>query len=599
MNPSRRQALRLAGVGLFGLLAGRTAYIQAVAGPRLAARAKAERTVSWVNRARRGDITGRDGTVLASSAVTYDVGVNQQAVSQYEQVEEQADEATGGTREVVVGYGAAAAAAQLAPVLDQDPLELGAALVGKSTYSIIAQEVDPDTWRRIKALGIPGVEPDQRTRRTYPAGNVAGNVLGYTYEGDSRQLIGSAGLELTQNDLLTGTDGRGSEEIGRTGAIIPTGDQQDDEAVPGTTVRTTLDPDLQSIAQAAIDKVVAQESALWGVVVAVEPSTGKVLLLADSGSVDPSDPAAAAQEDRGARSVEAVFEPGSVGKVVTFATALEEGAVTAEETWNVPYTWAASNGQSFRDSHPHDHQVLTTAQVLAESSNVGTVQVGERVSDEARYSCMERFGWGAPTGIEMPAESAGLLTSPQEWDDRTRYTTMFGQGIACTSLQAVQVLATIANGGVRIAPRVIEAWITADGEETTQTAPEGVRVISEETAATLTDMLIGVTQEGGTAEAASIDGYLVAGKTGTTEILTEDGTVASFVGFLPAKEPALAIAVIVYRPDGVYGGTVAAPVFREVALAAMQSLGIAPDPAVVAGAAAQEDGEQVDGVDAR
>ena len=231
-------------------------------------------------------------------------------------------------------------------------------------------------------------------------------------------------------------------------------------------------------------------------------------------------------------------------------------------------------------------QRLTSAQVLAESSNVGTVQIGEKLSSDVRHSYIERFGFGSLTGIEMPAESAGMLGAASDWDDRTNYTTMFGQGIAGTALQSAQVLATVANKGVRVAPRIIDAWIDSKGNETPQTQPEGERVISESAAASLTEMLIGVTQEGGTAEAASIDGYLVAGKTGTTEILTEDGTVASFVGFTPARDPAIAVAVIVYRPRDTYGGTVSAPVFRKIALATMHSLGIAPDPSVTATQAA-------------
>jgi len=589
VNPSRRQALQAGGLLLFTALAGRTVYVQVVDGPDLAVKAKAERTVSWVNRAPRGDITGRDGTVLASSAVSYDIGVNQPLIAQYERTEMRLNESTGVNEKAVVGYGAAAVAAQLAPILDVDPLELGAKLVGERTYEVIAQEVAPDTWRKIKALDIPGVEPDQRTRRTYPAGTVAGNVLGFTREGEhNRELIGAAGLELTQNKLLTGVDGKGSEEIGRSGVIIPTGEQEDKPARPGATVRTTLNPDLQSIAQETIDRTVAAQHADWGIVMAMEPSTGKVVVLADSNSVDPSDPSATSEENRTARSVQAVFEPGSVGKVVTFATALEEGAVKPEDTWTIPYTWSSDSGQTFKDSHEHETQSMTTAGILAESSNVGTVQIGQKVSDDVRYNYMKRFGWGEATGIEMPAEAEGIIYPPSSWDDRTRYTTMFGQGVAGTTLQSLQVLATVANKGVRVAPRVIDAWIDADGKETPQTRPEGVRVISEATAKTLTEMLIGVTQEGGTAESASINGYLVAGKTGTTEILTDDSTVASFVGFLPARDPVLAIAVIVNRPEGIFGGTVAAPVFREVALAAMQAFNIAPDPNVVAAQAARD-----------
>ncbi|MDO4899593.1 penicillin-binding protein 2 [Actinomyces sp.] len=576
------------GMAGFGALTAKTAWLQVVNGPSLAAVAQAERTVTWVNRAPRGDILGRDGTVLASSAVSYDIGVNQVKVAQYERTEMQNDPGTGQARSVVIGHGAAAAAEQMAEILGMDAQELGAKMVGESTYVVIAEAVAPDTWRRINALAIPGVEPDQRTRRIYPAGSVAGNVLGYTYEGDGRALIGSAGLELTQNDALTGVDGRGSVEVGKSGAIIPTGEQEEVASTPGVGVRTTINPDLQAVAQEAIDEVVDAQGADWGCVVVMEPATGKLLVLADSDAVNPASPADTPEASRNARSVQSIFEPGSVGKVVTFAAALEEGVMDPEDTWTVPYSWTAANGQSFHDSHYHETQTLTSAGVLAESSNVGTVQIGERLDDAVRYDYLKRFGFGEVTGIEMPAESAGMVTAAADWDDRTRYTTMFGQGIAGTALQAAQVLATVANRGVRVAPRVVDAWIDGEGKATEQEAPAGVRVISEATAQTLTQMLIGVTQEGGTAESASIDGYLVAGKTGTTEILTEDGTVASFVGFTPAHDPAIAVAVFVYRPRDTYGGTVSAPVFRKVALAAMHSLGIAPDPGVIAAQAAAE-----------
>ncbi len=588
MNPSRRRVLTTLGLAGFVALTGRTAWLQVVEGPALAERALAERTVSWVNRAPRGQILGVDGTVLAYSAVSYDVGVNQRRVSQYERYETREDLANGEKTEVLIGHGAAAAAEQLAPLLGVDAQELGARMVGDESYVIIAEAVSPDTWRQVNALDIPGIEPDQRARRFYPAGYVAGNVVGFTYEGQRRELIGASGLEFSQNDLLTGTDGQGSVEIGKKGAIIPTGEREEVAAVPGTDVRTTLDPDLQVVAQQAIDEVVSAQGADWGAVVVMEPSTGKVLVLADSSALDPSDPLASQDKDRESRCVQAVFEPGSVGKVITFAAALEEGALTPEDAFTVPYTWVAANGQAFEDSHEHPVQYLTAAQVLAESSNVGTVQIGERLSDEVRYRYIEAFGYNQLTGIELPGESAGLLTDWSEWDDRTRYTTMFGQGVAGTALQAAQVLATVANKGVRVAPRVIDAWVAPDGTETPQASAEGQRVISEQTAATLTEMLIGVTQDGGTAEAASVDGYLVAGKTGTTEILTEDGTVASFVGFTPARDPAIAVAVVIYRPAGTYGGTVAAPVFRKIALAAMHSLGIAPDPLVIASQAADE-----------
>ena len=584
MNPTRRQVLQGLGIVTAGTLAGRLTWLQLIEGPELAEKAKAARTVSWVNTARRGDIIGSDGTILATSTVNYDIGVNQQKISQYEYYEEIVNEETGQIEETLVGYGAAAAASQIAPILDLDPQLLGAKMVGESTYQVIASDVEPDTWRQIKALNIPGVEPDQRTRRVYPAGSVAGNVLGYTYEDSGRVLKGNAGLEYSQDEELSGENGKGSVEVGRTGVIIPTGEQISEPAVPGLTVRTTLDQDLQMIAQNAVDETVENMDASWGAVLVMDPKTGKLLVMADSHSVDPSDPSATAEEDRGCRCVEAVYEPGSVGKVVTFACALEENTVTTDQKWEVPYTWTAPNGQSFKDSHQHETETLTTAEILRDSSNVGTVQVGDTLSDATRYEYMVKFGWGEKTGIEMPAESAGLLANYEDWDGRQRYTTMFGQGVACTPLQALEVLATVANKGVRHSAQVIDAWIDEDGNETLREPEEGVQVISEETASILTDMLVTVTQEGGTAEEAAIDGYLVAGKTGTTEILTDEGgTVASFVGFVPALDPAIAVAAIVYHPrNAIYGGEVAGPVFREVALAAMNSMGIAPDPSVIA-----------------
>ncbi|MGK2349322.1 peptidoglycan D,D-transpeptidase FtsI family protein [Actinomyces sp. W5033] len=588
MYPSRRRVLQAAGVAAFATVTGRTAWLQLVKGRDLAEQALAERTETWVNRALRGRILAADGTVLAASSVSYDIGVNQGLISQYEHYVFHDDPETGERTAELVGHGAAEVAAQIAPLLGVDAQELGALMVGNSTYVVIADAVNPEIWRQIKALDIHGIEPDQHPHRSYPAGKVAGNIVGFSYEDPPRVLVGANGLEYSQNEVLTGIDGRGSVERTPGDVNIPTGHHEEVEAVAGTDVRTTLDADLQTVAQQAIDEVVTAQGAEWGCVVVMEPSTGKVLVMADSNAMDPSDPLASAPQDRGSRCVEAVFEPGSVGKVMTFAAALEEGVVTAGDTFTVPDTWTAANGQVFEDSHEHEVQRLTAAQVLAESSNVGTVQIGERVSDERRHHYIEAFGYNQLSGIELPGESSGLLSDWTEWDDRTRYTTMFGQGVAGTALQSAQVLATVANKGVRVAPRVIDAFIAPDGTETLQPRAQGVRVISEQTAAALTEMLIGVTQEGGTAEAASLDGYLVAGKTGTTEILTGSGTVASFVGFVPARDPAIAVAVVVNRPSGTYGGTVAAPVFRKIALAAMHSLGIAPDPLVIAAQAAAE-----------
>ncbi|WP_194949089.1 peptidoglycan D,D-transpeptidase FtsI family protein [Actinomyces trachealis] len=585
MNLPRRAVLQAAGATGFAVIAARLAHFETFEAEVKANEARQARQTTTPLRSLRGEIQDRSGIVMASSMIVYDVAVNQRAITQYEHTV--LDELS---VPHVIGYGAIEAAAQLAPLLGGDARELGAKMIGDSTYVVIAKAIDEVVWRKIDTLGILGIEQEQRVRRLYPAGNVAGNIIGYAHDekdegSKDRYVKAETGLELTQDKLLTGTDGYWQYERSATGEfIIPSAPEVTVPAVQGSAVRTTLNADLQKVVQDIVAKAMTTWSPDWISVLVTEPSTGKVIVMADSGSFDPTNPDAT--PNTGTRSVEVVYEPGSVGKVVTFAAALEEQKITPEDTWTVPYSWVAPNGQVFVDSHDHGTELMTSTKVLVDSSNVGTVQIGDRLDDAVRHQYMRKFGWGELTGIELPGESPGLLTEASTWDGRTRYTTMFGQGVACTPLQAVQTLATIANGGVRVPLRVIDSWISPDGTRTAQTSPESVRVVSAETAKSLTEMLIGVTQKGGTAEMAAVEGYLVAGKTGSTQILeggVETGTVASFVGFLPARAPAAAVSVIVHKPaHGVYGGVVAAPIFQEVALATMRALGVSPDPSVVA-----------------
>ncbi|SPT53926.1 Penicillin-binding protein 2 [Actinomyces bovis] len=585
MSLSRRRALQVAGITGFSVIAARLVQFEAFEAEARAKDARRTRQTTTTLRALRGEIQDRNGIALASSMLVYDVAVNQLAINQYEHVVKDDNGVSH-----IIGRGALEAAAQLAPLLDMDARELGAKMIGDSTYVVIAKAIDQVVWRKIDALSIQGIEQEQRVKRLYPAGNVASNIVGYAHDekdegSKNRYVKAETGLELTQDKLLTGTDGYWQYERSSSGQfIIPYVPERTVPALQGSTVRTTLNADLQKVVQDIVAKAMTTWSPEWISVLVTEPATGKVIVMADSGSFDPTNPDATA--NTGTRTVEVVYEPGSVGKVVTFAAALEEQKTKPEDTWNVPDYWSAPNGQVFEDSHHHGTIQMTTTKVLVDSSNVGTVQIGDRLDDAVRHEYMRKFGWGELTGIELPGESPGLLSEAATWDGRTRYTTMFGQGVACTPLQAVQTLATIANGGVRVPLRVVDSWVAPDGARTEQSTPEGIRVISEETAKTLTEMLIEVTQKGGTAQTAAVDGYLVAGKTGTTEVIeggTQTGNVASFVGFLPARAPAAAVSVIVHKPaHGIYGGVIAAPIFREVALATMHALGISPDPSVVA-----------------
>lgn len=531
--------------------------IQVIQGPALAEQARVLRTSATTVKAQRGSIVDATGQVLAESELTYHIAVNQVNILEYEHYDDDGN---------LVGTGPAEAAKQLADLLDMDPSELGGMMLGDSTYVYLARNVDQETYREIRSLNIYGIEWESVYDRVYPQGNTAATVIGsVNAEGE-----GSGGLELTFNDLLTGEAGEESYEISPTGAVIPGAKVTSKEAVTGATLHTSIHADLQKFVQDYLDDAVDTYDADWGAVVILEVSTSRVLVLADSGEESPD------EGPQTSRAVQMVFEPGSVGKVLTFATALEQGVITPETVFTVPDAYTTSDGETITDLHNHSTYQRTAAGILVESLNTGTVMIGEQLDDEDRYETMLAFGLGQVTGIELAGESAGLLYEPSEWLGRTKYTTMFGQGYAMTALQEAALMAAIGNGGVYVAPRLVDGWTNADGTYEEAEDPTPVQAISEETASELLTMMESVTQDKmyGTGSGAAIDGYRVAVKTGTAE-LAGGGTVATVAGVLPADDPALAIAVVLYNPrSGILSSDSAAPLFHDVATEAVRNLGI-------------------------
>ena len=565
--PERRLSvslvLVLAVLSAFGV---RLTYVQAVAGPELAEAALAVRLRTAVIDAPRGEILDSEGVVLATSVLSVDVVVDQRQIPYFTHAPDGAQPR----------HGAAAAAALLAPLLGRDARELGAELVGTRGYVVLAKGVSPEVWQQIKALDIPGMTAEHRSERAYPAGNTAGNVIGFV----GRDGYGLAGLELTLDDLLTGTDGERTVEIGGAGQVIPTGEQSRTEPVPGVSVHLTIERDLQWTAQQAVDSTVARYGAQWAAVVVEEVATGRILALADSGAVDPNKPGATPEDARGSRAVQNVYEPGSTGKVATLASAIEEGVITPTSVFTVPYRYTTENGQVITDHTEHPTQRLTTTGILTDSSNTGTVKIGQLMSDQTRYEYLQRFGLGQRTSLGLPGESRGILHPPEAWDGRMRYTVMFGQGVAVNLVQNTGVLATLANGGVHVEPRLVDGYTEPDGSYREAQTGAQTQVVSQDTAQQMIRMMESVVADG-TGKRAAIPGYRVAGKTGTAEVADGAGgisaTVASFVGVTPAEAPRIAVGVVVYKPtSGFFGGTIAAPIFHDVASAALQSLGVAP-----------------------
>lgn len=541
--------------------------IQGLDASGMAEEAAQQATVHVKLPASRGDIVDADGVVLATSLERYAITANQKQVAEFRRTEESK----------VVAEGPGGAAALMAPILGLSEAELAAKLTGDRGFVYVVKDVTPEVRQQIRELKIPGISSERTELRTYPQDNVAGNIVGFVGK-DGTPL---AGVELSQRDALAGTDGYRVYERGAGGQQIPSGEESQVDAEDGRTIHLTIDRDLQWEAQQAIDAKVAEVGAEWGAVVAIDVKTGELLALADSNSVNPND--FGATEYKQSHAVSSVFEPGSTGKVITMCAAVETGVANPLSQYVVDYTYTTPNGQTFKDSHEHGRLNLTLTGILSESSNSGTVQVGEAIPKQVRYDYLKKFGFGTRTGVEIPGESGGLLGTADSWDGRTQYSVLFGQGVAVNALQATSVFAAVANGGVAMPVHVVKGTSEDSGSLKPNDVGEGARVVSAETAATVLKMLESAV-DGGTGSRAGVPGYRVAGKTGTSQIADGQGgltaNVSSFIGVAPVDDPRIAIGVIIYKPtSGYYGGDLAAPVFSDVAGYTLQHLGIPPSGA--------------------
>ena len=535
------------------IFVGRLVDLQVVRGGTLAAEGLDQRlrTVELV--APRGSITDINGVPLAVSMDSVNVTVDQTLV----------------TDPVVT-------AAALAPELGISVTELQASLTGDRRFAYVAKGITPDSWRRIDALSLPGIYPEKTTTRSYPVGGVTGNVVGFV----GSEGKGIEGLEYSLEDVLVGVNGTSTFERGAAGPAIPNGAGSTTDAVAGANVRLTIDGDIQYVAQRVIADAVAASGAESGTVVVLNPRTGQILALATVPTVDSNEPGDSLAEDRGNRAISSAYEPGSTAKIMTMAALLNEGVVTPTDRFEIPPTLTIQ-GKEFHDNEEHGTLNLSLTEILAQSSNIGTILAAQKLpSQETLYNYQRKFGIGESTNSGLPGESAGLLPAPKDWSGTTFPTLAFGQGLALTPLQSAVTFATIANGGVRVQPSIVADYTQADGTVVLPAAPQRTEVVSSQTAATLTQMLREVVSERGTAPLAAIPGYQVAGKTGTAQFVDPtcgcyNGVMSAFDGFAPADNPALVIGVSIVRPKySIYG--IAPSAFRQVMAYALQVLQIPP-----------------------
>lgn len=569
-NPrARMRALTLATLVVLSLFAAQLVRIQGFDSDAVAADALRQRTQTEAIPAHRGTIYDTNDTVLAQSQERRTVIVDQTAVPEYEK-------RVDGSLTTV---GVQGAAQDLAEALGSDAAELTPKLTGDLRYRVLAKNISPLTWRRINALGIPGIYSERSSQRTYPQSTTVASLVGFVQPQD--QTAGG-GLELQLDHLLKGTPGQSTYEIAQDGSRLPNASDEVSSATSGKDVRLTIDNDVQWYAQNALADKVKETDALSGTVVVQRVDSGELVALASYPTFDPNN----IGDGKGVYSNLAfsdVFEPGSTSKIITVAAGLEEGEITPETPMILPYSLERGN-RKLSDSHPHPDEYRTVAGALAESSNTGTMLIGETMSPKTLEEYLRKFGYGRTSGSGFPGESAGLLPRSETWNGSQRYTITYGQGVSTTAVQVTNVFQAIANDGVRINPTFVKE--IGDGHGGWDPAPAGkrTRAVSEKTADQVSRMLEGVVSDQGTAPQAKIKGYRVAGKTGTadrydSEVGGYSGKTASFIGFAPADDPHLVVSVILQRPiKGYYGGVVAAPVFKDVMTYALQKEQVPPTP---------------------
>lgn len=521
----------------------RLIQLQGIEGGRFRGLATAQRLRVAELSTPRGDIVDRNGNPLAVSVPVKTVVADPSAIA------DKAAIALGLSRALEVPY---------QEVLDR--------ISGDSKFAYVARKIDESKAEKVMALGLDGITLVEESRRRYPAGTLAAPVLGFV--GTDNQ--GLEGLEMGAQELLAGRPGSFVVEQDPEGRPIPQAEYHFEAPVPGSDVMITIDGELQYRAEVLLQAAVERYKAKGGSILVMEVGTGDILAMAGLPTFDPNEFWKTEAEARRNRLTAEVFEPGSTNKVITAAAAIEEGVVGLDEKIGVPNRYRIADAD-FKDAEDRPPVSWTIRDIVVRSSNIGTIKVAQMLGPERLDEYLRAFGYGRPAGVPLPGEAEGILLPVDKWWATSIGTVPIGQGIAVTGLQLAQVYATIANEGIRVAPRLVKGRVvdtkTMEVEELAPTTSP-VRVVSPQTARQLREILGGAVAEG-TGKRAAVAGHQVAGKTGTARKPAETGGyldqyVASFVGFAPVARPRFVVAVILDEPVPYYGGLSSAPVFSEI-----------------------------------
>ncbi|WP_336086003.1 peptidoglycan D,D-transpeptidase FtsI family protein [Nocardia sp. SSK8] len=592
LSPDRPIRLRL-GIGRVTLLATlavvalQLLYIQSLAAPALSAQAASQRTHKETEAAVRGPITDRHGNRLAftitANALTFQPVRVREQLAEAKKAKPKAPDPDQRLKDIAKFIHK--------KLGDSGPKEeeLLDKLRSDKPFHYLARNVDPRIAAEITAE-FPEVGAERQDLREYPGGALAANVVGATgWDGH-----GQIGLESALDSVLAGTDGSRTYDKGSDGAVIPGSYRDQQPAVNGYGVELTLDEDLQYYVQQQVQQAKQLSGAASASAVVLDAKTGQVLAMANDNTFNPAlGPQHWASANMSNPSVAEPFEPGSVNKIVTAAAAIEYGVTNPDEVLQVPGSIRMA-GVTVNDAWQHDVAPYTTTGVFGKSSNVGTLMLAQRVGEDRFADMLDRFGLGQRTGIGLPGESPGLLPARDQWSGGTFANLPIGQGLSMTTLQMTGMYQAIANDGLRIPPRIVKAKIAPDGTRTEELQPDGVRVVSPQTAETLRTMFQATVQKDpmgvqmGTGGQAAIEGYQVAGKTGTAQKVdpacrcySTSSYYITFAGMAPADNPRYVIGMMLDAPvrssDGSGGGS-AAPLFHSIASWALQRDRVPPSP---------------------
>lgn len=521
--------------------------VQIIQGPNIAQDARNSRTVSEVLPAERGEIISSNGAVLAQSVQRYTIFGDPKTAATFIPTPctgDNSDVCNEVNGKTVTGQGPQAVAELLSPIIGISVKTLTQELTGTSGYVVLKRDVVPAVERNIEKLNISNIiGATLTTQRVYPDKKDMGALIGLV----NAENKGVAGVEEMENSVLSGKDGKVTYQEGADGQVIPGTKKILQQVENGGTVKLTINSNVQWYVEKMIRQGEQDYHAKWSIGVVQDVKTGQLLAVADGDADQLS------AEEEGPRAFSTVFEPGSIGKLITASNLLENNDISINTQFDVPHDFNFE-GQHYKDAEDHPVEPWTLAGIIQHSSNVGIIMASTKLSSEQRYNWIKKFGVGEPSGIDMPGSSIGILHPWQTWGGRMKQTVLFGQGYATTALQLTNIAATIANGGVMNEQSLIDS-VTVNGKTTSMLHHKQTRIISTKVASEVLNMMASVDDL--YAKMENVKGYVLAGKSGTAQVWNPQtkqlsNTIGDMLDVVPYENPRYVVFVAYLNPDNTW-----------------------------------------------